>query len=506
MAFAHVAGVAANVPAFFVVLEAFLAGRGWILVAGGGTTSIKYRTTGELGTFNMLYTQIRRDGGNPERIYFRVQDDAAGTHTTTEYYMVTPGGGAVAFNYWISGNKDCVIIVIKEGVSYDGCYIGTVEPFALSVADERYRHVTFSFNAMTARVLRRYSGAYDYATTVRGMMTTSDPTTLDGSRTLLGCYVLGASYSEIYGQPFYVTNSMGSLGFNSQDTITSGYPAATSDWIAFVLDTKVVCIMTGGVLPLGIPESPGYTVQTGSFADRDDIFATIRAFAVALGWTDSDFYSTPLQNRYLTSPGESGVDDIRCLLNVSSSATPWVEFSSIDFNGGGFHEAGAIFSSSIGAGEFPLPYILFGDLDCIGLAGLMNGYYTIVWMGKLNTTYPDETIIPHEYLQGAAKIGGFPCSTEYQCLRDRNGTWSAGLTAIEFTDAYTNSSPNLIDGVTYVLWPVGQMLDAVAPYWIFGIHKYIYRLSGTALSVGDTVMIGGQVFQYLQNGYALRIA
>lgn len=503
MAFGHVSGIAANAVAFFVVLENFLAGRGWILVAGGGTTSIVYRSTGELGTLTMLYTRIRRTAGTAE-IYYRVQDDAAGTHTTTEANLVMPGLGAVPFNYWISGDKNCVIMVIKAGVSYTGCYIGTLEPFALAVTDERYMHTTIDFNSLSARILRRYSGAYDWASTFYGMLATSDPTVLDGSRTLYGGYIR-TSNDEIYGQPFYITYNQGGLGFNSQDTITSGYPAATSDWIAFLCGANIICIMTAGILPLGIGESLGYTVQAGIFADAAATYAGIRAFLVGLGWTDAAWYLNPAETRYFTSTGESGVEDIRCRLYFTVGGG-WIEFDSVDINGAGYHAAASQVTGMIPA-NWPLPYYLFGDLDCFGMAILFNGNWTILWAGKVIATYPDETIIPHEYKQGAALLGWAGGGPALSCLRDRNGTWGlTGASCPEFSNVYSSSSPNLIDGVTYVLWPLGAMVDNAAPYWIFGIFKYVYRLSGTALSVGDTVQIGAMTFQYLYTNLVLRIA
>ena len=504
MAFGHVAGVAANAPAFFVVLEAFLAGRGWILVAGGGTTIITYRSTGELGTLTQLYARIRRDVGNPERIYYRVQDDAAGTHTTTEgWYLIMPGLGAVPFNYWISGDKNCVIIVIKAGVSYTGCYVGTLESFALSVTDERYMHCTIDFETCGSRILRRYSGAYDFATTFTGMLATSDPTILDGSRTLYGGYVWASGIAaEIYGQPFYITYKQGGLGFNSEDTITSGYPGATSDWIAFLCNVSLICIMTAGILPIGVGESPGFTVQSGQFANYAAMLPTVRAFLTGIGWTDAAWYQNPAQNRYMTSPGESGVDDIRVLIYTVSN---WFRLHSVDINGAGYQSGcacGFPFDFTGYPAYFPLPYYLFGDLDCFGMAILYDATWKIAWVGKVITAYPDETIIPHEYKQGAGDINSsYPTLI---CLRDRNGLWSQTMPNVA-ADNFTNSSPNLIDGVTYVLWPMHMLIDAASPYWIFGIIKYVYRLSGLALSVGDTVQIGGQTFQYLSQWNALRI-
>jgi hypothetical protein len=248
----------------------------------------------------------------------------------------------------------------------------------------------------------------------------------------------------------------------------------------------------------------GYTVQAGQFPDQASVLPTIRAFLAGIGWNDADWYLTPAVRRYMTSIGESGVEDIRCLLYINISAgSLWLEFDSVDINGAGYHAAPSQITG-LGVALFPMPYYLFGDLDCFGLAVLYNGNWDIMWTGKVITTYPDETIIPHEYKQGSVLIA--PGSNNFYYLRERTGLWYGGVTSIGFPDTYSNSSPNLIDGATYVLWPVGCMVDAAAPYWIFGIYKYIYRLSGMALSVGDTVQIGGQTFQYLMASTALRIA
>jgi hypothetical protein len=496
MAFRHFSGIANDIPDFFLTLELLLQQAGWIHVAGTGTTDIVYRSTGEAGTLTKLYVRIWRDV-NPDRIYYRVQDDAAGTHNTGNptQYPVAPGLGAIPFSYWATADKDCVTFAIKSGGSYSGCWLGWLLPFSLAVMDQEYHIGCLAPHGTYAKVLRRFSGAWNYTVTWDYISTGYAINPVDNAYTVFGSHLLNAAdNTEIYGQPKYISGKIATgAGVNPEDTIDSGYPAATSSWIVMGTAANRWAMSTSAPLPLGIGDG-AFQFATGTAADETALFTAMETVMTGLGWTCQN---TPggiyAIDRIWSSLGESGVDAI-FVRAAWDAAQNYIRFASRD-DMAGTHETTQAFIN-IAVTDWPVFYYFAADLDCAVLCIELLGVLHLQFAGMMHTLYIDPDSVSTPYKLACLDFD----ATTWRILRAPNGAWNQVLSLV--LDNYPNSSPNQSDGTTFILWPIFYNHTS-APV---GSPKYVYRLSSTHLSVRDTVAIGAQNFMYLGNDYAMRIA
>lgn len=497
MAFRHFAGTANDIPDFFLTLELLLQQAGWIHVAGTGTTDIVYRSTGEAGTLTKLYVRIWRDV-NPDRIYYRVQDDAAGTHNTGNptQYPVAPGLGAIPFSYWATADKDCVTFSIKSGASYSGCWLGWLLPFSLAVMDQEYHIGCLAPHGTYAKVLRRFSGAWNFTVTWDYLSTGYAINPVDNAYTLFGSHLLVTTdNTEIYGQPKYISGKIATgAGVNPEDTIDSGYPAATSSWIVMGTGANRWAMSTSAPLPMGVGDGT-FQFATGIAADENALFTAMEAVLTGLGWTcqNAPAPAYPI-DRVWSSVGESGVDAI-FVRAAWDAAQRYLRFTVRD-DLAGTHETTTAFFR-IETTDWPVYYYFCADLDCALICVEVTG--TLNWQiaGMVHTLYvdPDSVSTPYKMMTLNPVAG-----TRY-VLRAPNGAWNQALGIVP--DNYLNSSPNQSDATTFVLWPLFFNHVASAPV---GSPKYCYYLSSTNLSVRDTAAIGAQNFMYLGSDFAMRIA
>lgn len=516
MAFAHSTGVAANIVNLFARLESFLSLVGWTLTSGGGTTDIVWRSTGELGGWSKLYVRLNRDLGVTQNIYFRVQDDAIGTHATTTVNvnaLVCPGVGNTPFTYWVSADKNCIILVVKSGADYWGCYCGAVEPFSLAVTNEEQRFGVIATGRpdattynMYSRMLRKSDGTWNFLcanwSIVYQAANKLIRNPLDNSALLVGSYVRGATNTDIYGQPFWMSGNLGNLmGLASEDTIHSGFPGVVSSWIVFVTNGIYWAMCTAGPLPLGVPDGT-FTYASGNFANVAAAVAGLKAFLNGIGWVDVAWHA-PIEagDSYWTSTGESGLETIKMRTRWSAVGSPFVYV--VDQNAVGFHSYNKSLVANFPA-DYPLPYRFIGDRDSFNIL-IRTG--ALGWQGmgggKFNTTYPNEAAIPYENKEGVWLDGAGAANATI--LKNTAGGWGDNLT--ELADNYTNSSPQLGDGLSYMIWPLPFKTGANI---LLGTFRYVYRLSGAALLVNDLVNIGLEQYEYLPlstgANFAVRIA
>jgi len=514
MSFQYETDTAADVPDFFANLEALLAAAGWTHVSGTGTTTIVYSSSGEVGTLTKLYIRIWRDGPNPNRVYFRVQDDGGGTHFTTTLnvgYLTAPGAGAVPFVYWITATKDMVIITFKAG-GYSGCYVGITEPFALAPPDETYQMVSVGLhtddgaeNRPYARVLHRYDGTWDsWVYRVDECADEYEPHPLDGSHALFGGYVYNQlDRRENYGQLLFCTGRIAAgTGINAEDTITSGYPGVTSDWMVFGSGGLRWAVASSGPLPVGIPDGAQWAYTTGVAGDMAALQAALEAFLTARGWVIAD-WPTPVYtiDRSFSSVGESGGETIVLRWFWDGPNLSWGAqvYDAID----GAHSTSKIMpgNSSIEAGYWPIRYYLSGDKDCFVVIVEVATQFRWGWYGCCKSFFPDPAVIDTAYIVGAMN------ASLRRALRASDGGWgSVGLN--EFVDpGYSGSSPSLIDGTSFVVWPYPLCGDGVFVAHVpWGTLQYLYRMSSSYWSLGDTVQIGLDVFMNIGGAFAIKIA
>jgi len=507
MAFQHETDVALDVPDFFANLEALLVAAGWTHVSGTGTTTIVYSSSGEVGTLTKLYIKIWRDGPNPERVYFCVQDDAGGTHATTTgnvSHVEAPALGAIAFKYWITATKDFLVFAFRSGEGYTGCYVGILEPFAATTPDQTMYIVSVGLLNGQARVLQRYNGTWDYLCITGQCTSQYNPHDLDSSHPIFGAYVYNASdRRENYGQMLYCGGGISAgTGINPEDTIASGYPGASSEWVIVGTEGGRRAIATSEPLPAGVGDGANWGYTSGVAADRNALQPALEAFLTPKGWLIADWPDPECAiDRSFSSAGENGLETI--VLRWQFSNTNVWGPQAYDAIGGEHHT----FRYGPGgkplySGDFPLAYYFTGDKDCFLAVVYVDGDYRWLWCGCCKSFFPDPTVIDSVYMVG---IGCNNATDSKQCLRSPSGAWVGGM--YEFIDpGYDNSSPSLIDGATFVVWPYPVYAAGAANYVPWGTFQYLHRMSSAGLSVRDTVQVGGHMFMYIGDELGIKIA
>jgi len=496
MAYTYQTGTANHVIHFFALLETFLTSVGWTVVGGTGTTTVIFSSPGEGGGRTKLFCRFRQDGGFPEIVYYRVQDDLAGTHATTDGavaqcgYLTAPGAGVIPFQYFMAADKDKAIVNFKAGAGYSGAYVGIVEPFALAVDEEEQMvsiglHKNISPNDM-GYVLKDDAGNWDER--IRGgqvdVSYVRDP--LDNSVTIYGLRVDEGAFNKIVGQPMDVSGRMQTvLGVNSEDIITTGYVGATSTWIVMGSGICRWCMRTGGNVPVGNLEGAHFSHTNGLATNMADLIAKLDAFMAAIGWTKianpAPLYPVDF---FYNSPGESGVDDI--YIRVYYDNVPvesLVFFVTDDTLSTHTTSQNALYAEPA---NFPAYYYFTADRDCLMITFERLGLFPWVWAGMYQMFFPDPDSYATPYKSGVLN----------KILRDHSGNWNETL-AVR-ADGSLNSSPNLYDGVTNVVWqhPVVRNTDSCP----IGAMKYVHIISGPGLSVMDTVAIAGRSFRVLDLG------
>ena len=503
MAFSYEQGTANDVPDWFSKLETFLGAAGWSVISGSGTTTVVFQSPGEAGGRSKLYIRFRRDAANGQYVYFRVQNDATGTQATTETTttypgcLTAPGAGDVAFQYFMCADKDMVSANFKAGAAYSGCYAGIAARFALTVSDEEKEmvavglHTNGGLGRATGRVLKKYNDLWDQTFLVYTALANHPVDPLDGSYAVIGS--LCDTGANVIGQLLNVCGRIESLGINPEDTVGTGHSGATTTWIVLGTGSLRWAIRTGGVAPTGTPEGAYFAHTYQSASSAADFHSKFFAFLQSVGWTITD---RPVQqypvDKHFYSQGESGVDDI--WIRWYENKTP----GSKDIGGYVMDNADedhktSTYMTQADEDDFPTNFMCSADRDCFVICIEVAGVYTPVWFGMFKVFNPDPDSLATPYKAGASNITGT------RILRNHDGMWGAGVS--EIVDVYNNSSPNNYDGVTYTVWPFP--LKYTYP---IGVMKYVYRLSGAALVVTDTVTVGSRKYKYVADKIAIRIA
>jgi len=509
MPFVHVAGITPaaapdEVVDWFTTFQTWMVGMGWTVVAGGGTQDITFRSVGEAGGLTMLYIRAWRDGVFVNRVNFRVQDDLAGTHTTTPAAGAYVDTGGVQFSYWMSGDMDAIIVAFNLAGGYRHVYAGLVIPFALTVPDETYRMIV-AIDIANATILRNHTGVWDVDSTVyvSPYMGDSRISPFDGSFSPAGTYF--GDNDEIAGQLSHISGQIQDPGINAADTIETGRPGATTSWI--VLSDRLglrFAVRTGGVLPTGIPDG-AYASVAGAAAGFAALYNAIAAFAVGRGWADLGDPGLPgpiLDARLLYSTGESGLEEIYVLF-----ARDFGQFIiMVQDDAVGTHRTDIGLYQPIPGGGFPANYWICGDRDCIVLVVQRVGYY-MLWWGGLVSAFPGGLLPPYagatlsEYsvVAGCRGTG----TGDARMLRAHDGTWTPFPTvAHAYSDGVnmTNSNPNAFDGTTYLVWPVVAYLMIGADYGPHGQMKYFFESDGGGIANLDTITVGARVYTVFFDG------
>lgn len=502
MAFAHLhatttAGAADEVVDWFARFQAFMVGIGWVAAGGAGTTNLVLSSIGELGGLTMLFLHVWRDGGNPNRIRFEVQNDLAGTQFTTEGGYIDSGG--VQFEFWISADRDAAAVVGKIGAGYREVYVGLVMPFALTVVDETYRMVSVE-GVDSGRILRDSAAAWDQAdnTYENPYMRNARRDRDDGSLSLGG--LLFGDLTLIAGEFKHISCQLTDPATAAEDDITTGKPGATTTWTVFSDDgARKFALRTGGVLPIGDADSPGFVYNTGVAATPAAWFAALNAHMVGIGWAAANIAGLTgmVTDWEFNSPGESGVDDVWIRAWYNGGANIFFHIASAGFGTPGRQESAPAYGIGVGIADFPQPYHFAGDMDClISTVRTPAGTYGAMWTGLSSVFAPNLT---DTYMGSVINwtLGGVNSG---RILHDHVGGWNALVNTMAQGDGphALNSNPNAYDGTTYLIWPMN--CAAFGDAEPIGMFKYFFASSGGGLAQLDTITIGARVYTVFIDG------
>lgn len=506
MAFVYEAGTASDVADWFTKLEAFLISAGWTVESGSGTQTVVFKSLGEGGGRTKLHIRFRQDSGSPQYVWHRVQDDVAGTHATTEALLISGrldagGAGAAPFDYWMIADKDCAIVMFVTGGAYSGTYTGIIERFAVSISDEEKEMVAIKLHNQAAwncgAALMKHDGTWGIDLFDVQMTEDADKNPIDDSYPLFGFYVTEANTptnNTHLGQLKHVSNRMvGYAGLNALDTIATGFGGASSLWMVFGTGVERWAIHISGALPVGAWEG-GFSYTSGVATDINDLNTKFKAFLATHGWSVvvNPSPSWPI-DYFLNSSGQLAGDDIWLHWRYDTAQSLWGGRAMDDAGMGhvtGYSFVGTPTHPWLYSGDFPVNYFIAGDGDCFVHGVEVASIWGWAWFGMYTPYVPDPSVFSTPY-----KVGNFDLTARY-VLRQFNGSWGGNPTI--WGDRYGNSSPNLLDGTTYLIWPY-PLYEGIILVGSFalGQPKYVHRLSGPALAVNDTVTIGGRRYVYL---------
>lgn len=493
MSFTHLAQTVPGAPDeivnWFAIFEAWITGLGgWYIVSGAGTTDIVIRSIGEAGTYSMLYAHVWRDGGNPNRVRVEVQDDAAGTHVTTQDGWVDSGGGA--FDCWMSADKNHFVIVWLEGANYKMLWAGVTYSFALHPPDETYSMVSMSgLGLNNATVLRRADGVWDQNLHPRGELEWARTDQNDGSFPLGACKL--SDTTAVVGQfqsiSYWIRN--GGAWLALEDTIDTGHEDLTNWIVLQEKNLRMFALRTGGVEPVGRADG-NFSHESGLVATVADFYnIIIPAFLTAVGWTVDDMPGSPFtHDKRCNSPGEDGTDDIWIRLGWQAGAT--LLFAMDDAVG--THVTGAVGDPMV-ASWFPTFYWITADLDSVIFTLRRDQEYPYHFAGKLLPAAPGLPDVTYSMVTSSP--------AQSRVLRNHAGAWNQIITRA-ISDA-VGSNPNDYDAITYLVWNYTYYVIVGGGWEIYGSPKYfgysggpdVFGAATGGVGVGDLIPVGDAVYQ-----------
>jgi len=497
MSFEHLAGVTTpaapdEVIDWFTQFEAWMLTVGWTVAAGTGTQDIFFQSVGELGGLTMLFIHVWRDPGFPNRIRFEVCDDAVPTHETGEAGYIDTGG--VPFAFWCSGDMDAIVACSKVGAGYGTIYVGMVIPFALTITDETYCMIATSWIGQGS-ILRDFDNVWDVDHQLYDSVEMDDNVIdpIDGSITLAGTYL--NQFADIAGQLRHISAEINDPGLNPEDTITTGRPGATTEWIVMSdLANRTQAVRTGGILPVGVPDGAFASVN-GVAGNWAALQAAISAFAIGRGWTDlgdPGYYGGTEDGAVFHSAGESGLENIFVGFSWVNGA-PGALRSWISDDFVGTHRIYDHNEFSIA--EFPVNYWISGDADCLILVMQRAVGYNLNWTGLTLAFAPGVLPPPEQSIYAVCTLAcGWPTWATHILRHHSTLAWVPAANIGWDGAPAMNSNPNSFDGTTYLIWPIHSPVGIAGGNYPHGQYKYIGFTSGGGVASMDTITIAGQVY------------
>jgi len=231
--FLHSSGNAANHGAWFFALRAHLIATGWSYTDISGLTGNiideEYHSAGESGSEN-IYMRVYWQGF-PPAICFAVADSTYGTPGRNQTTLAAPGWVAGDFptQYYISGDKDCVLCTINKGGDYKPAWAGCISSMAQNLSSIYMKYAVCIQTGALTHILQDHTGAWDQFAAADaqgdgGHTTASQPSNYDGTTYFVWPHLLttgGVGPHTIYGQLKYFFFTDGG-GIAIADTITVG--------------------------------------------------------------------------------------------------------------------------------------------------------------------------------------------------------------------------------------------------------------------------------------------
>ena len=506
MPFSHLADVTTagapdEVVNWFGTFQAWMTALGWTVENVITAVNIVFRSTSELGGLTMLWMRVWQDLGNPTRIRFEVRDDLAGTHETNEGGYIDTAGAQFAF--WMSGDKDAIIVCARGGAVYRSVYAGMVLPFAATVPDETYRMIATSLHN-TGSILRDAGGVWDVDHPIYWSAVMDDALIdrYDGSLPLGGTYF--DRRANIAGQLLHVSCPIHDPGPVVMDVLETGRPGATTDWIVMSYGGAFLYAMrTGGVLPTGVVDPGTFAAATGVVANYAALWAAIAAFAVAQGWTDLGDPGWLDSGRFFSSPGESGVDEIFAGFAMQIDVGVGLDrfYAYVTDDAVPTHRFPTATPLYLDAAEFPINYWICGDADCLVLVIQRPGGYGLFWSGLIPAFAPGllapwagPVLSPYQ-LVSLKQGDGIGLNISGGLIRGHDGAWNQ---TVYFYDEGGNdllSNPNNFDATTYLVWPllVCEVIAAINCE-VIGQMRYVGFSDGGGIANMDTITVGAEVY------------
>lgn len=215
--FAHLSGVAYTVAQLFDAIASFMAGRGWttndISGASGRPHDWEFNSAGESGTED-IWLRIGWYGAT-NHLAIVAADSALGTpgrHETTTSWLEFWNNFSFPTHFYITGDRDCILLTIQVGVSAIPVYGGVVMPTAPNLSSPYMRVVHFE-KVSEPRVLLAHDGTWNQAIAwQRGgddaHCIPSSPNNYDGTTTILWAInvadPIAGAIQEVTGQVKYM--------------------------------------------------------------------------------------------------------------------------------------------------------------------------------------------------------------------------------------------------------------------------------------------------------------
>jgi hypothetical protein len=471
-------------------LEDFLVNTvGWVCVVGTGTTNMRFSSVGESGTRTMLFIHVWAAGNF---IYGEVSDDAIPTHETNEGgLLIVFAQGLIQHRYWFTADLDCVIMVVPYLAVDRVLYLGLLEPVATPV-NETYFSVASDDDMQAYSILRHSTGVWDVDIPI-GLLDEYDnfhTSRLTGEFAIVPLY--GYIQNIIAGQFKYMGASAATNGIQPHDVIESTYPGATSEWTVFANASFFFLVQTAGVAPGDLADGAGFVFSTGAAGTRAALMNAYLLHMQATGWTLEGSPGIWTTDWLHSSVGEDGTSSL--FIHFGWNAPQWLQIAVWE-DDIPTHATTYAYHMLQDPGMFPVTYHFSGDADCVGMAVSISPVAQAwpLWAGKCVPLYPGAAAGESQYTL-ASTSQSIP---RPYVLRTHEGTWGSAGTNWTGTPLVVNSSPNLYDGTTYVLfpWTMGApIIGAAARQNPAGVMKYLFEIDGAPLAHLDTITVGAEVY------------